>query len=53
MATKEDSKPEKITADLILDLYLCAKKMPSIKQKKMMDQCKFLSQNLGKYIAFR
>jgi len=51
MAAKE--KPVKVTPDLIIDLYLCSKKMPYLKQQKMLERCKFLSQNLYKYIVIK
>ncbi len=39
-----------ITPDLVIDLYLTSKKLSGTQKEKLIDKCKVLSQNLGKFI---
>lgn len=51
MTTKNNvKKTQKITADMILDLYSVSKKMKGVKQKEVLEKIKFLSQHLNEYI---
>ena len=49
MAAKSQNKSVMtITADLIIDLYLEAKKLPPKQKEAAIDKIKILSKNLGK-----
>ena len=42
---------QKIDEDFIIDLYKKAQKCKGEKKKKMMDQVRLLSQNIGSYLV--
>ena len=50
MGKATGEKTVKITADIVIDEYLAAKKLTGIKHKKAMARVIFLSQNLNKLI---
>lgn len=57
MGYNSDTKPRagfikrKVTADLVLDLYLEAKKKRGKNREEMMEQVKLLSKNLGSFLV--
>lgn len=49
-AKSSSKKTQKITADMILDLYKVSKNLKGSKQKELQEKIKFLSQHLNEYI---